>query len=86
VLSEGKQMEKAYLRERWETGGKGKKLGPCPHPEKHAYGNRLDAERNMYAMWRKGRGTRLVCRVYPCRCGNWHTTKKAYGNTERGEE
>lgn len=79
-------MEKEYLRERWRTGGKGERLAPCPHPEKNAYGNRSDAEKNMFSMWRKGRGGRLVCRVYPCRCGNWHTTKKPSSRAEKGEQ
>ncbi|WNY15175.1 hypothetical protein SEA_MACGULLY_71 [Rhodococcus phage MacGully] len=59
----------------------------CPiHPEKRRFGTKEAAETNMYAMWRKGRRTRLVCRVYPCRgCGMWHMTKKPLRHREQGE-
>ncbi|WIC89684.1 hypothetical protein SEA_APIARY_62 [Rhodococcus phage Apiary] len=57
----------------------------CPHPEKRRFGTQESAETCMYAMWRKGRRQRIVCRVYLCRCGAWHMTKKALIHKERGE-
>lgn len=57
----------------------------CPNPQKRAFGTKRAAEDNMYAMWRKGRRQRIVCRVYQCNCGMWHMTKKARVNSERGE-
>jgi hypothetical protein len=56
------------------------------HPEKRKFGTQAAAEQNMYAMWRKGRRQRIVCRVYECDCGGWHMTKKPRINRERGEQ
>lgn len=74
-----------YIDKEW-ADSQAEVKGPCPHPGKRRHGNKETAEFHMFNMWRKGRGTRLICRVYLCQCGVWHTTKKPLSGRERGEQ
>lgn len=53
----------------------------CPTPEKWTYDSRVEAKESAK---RKNRAKFL--RVYKCRCGKWHLTKKTRRSPIRGKQ
>lgn len=49
----------------------------CPTPTKLRFKTQKKAERYVELSWRTSwDGYAILCRVYECRCGFWHTTSK----------
>lgn len=50
----------------------------CPTPQKRRFKKRETAERHVEDSWDTSwTGYAILCRVYECRCGYWHTTSKS---------